>query len=255
MLEPMLWIQSLHSLNPIFLEIFLVFFAYSTIVVTYRVWSLPGLYAYMPLAIAIANIQVLKAAEFAFLPDPVALGTVLFSSTYLCTDIVTEMHGRKEATKLVLIGFAMYFFWTTVMIITVGYKPIDPALAPDWAWAAEVQQPMERIFLPTVSILAAGMISYLISELLDVIIYARIRKSGAGNYLWLRNNLSTYIATFVDNTIFSVLAWIVFAPDPLPLDVLFYTFILGTYLFRIFIATLDTPFLYLAVWSRSKRAA
>ena len=65
-------------------------------------------------------------------------------------------------------------------------------------------------------------------------------------YLWLRNNLSTMTSSLIDSFIFSILAWIIFNPEPLDFFTVFITFILGTYILRIFISLIDTPFVYLA---------
>ena len=67
-----------------------------------------------------------------------------------------------------------------------------------------------------------------------------------GRWLWLRNNASTAASSLIDNTIFSVLAWVVFAADPLPWSTVIFTFILGTYWLRLLVAVMDTPILYLS---------
>ena len=68
--------------------------------------------------------------------------------------------------------------------------------------------------------------------------------------MWLRNNASTAISALIDNTIFSVLAWIVFAADPLPWSTVIFTFILGTYWLRLIVAAMDTPIIYLSRYVR-----
>ena len=65
----------------------------------------------------------------------------------------------------------------------------------------------------------------------------------------LRNNASTWISALIDNTVFSVLAWVVLAPEPMAWQPLIFTYILGTYVLRIAVAALDTPFVYLARWA------
>ena len=65
-------------------------------------------------------------------------------------------------------------------------------------------------------------------------------------YLWLRNNLSTILSSLLDNIIFSLLAWFILNPNPETLYNIIMIYILGTYILRIFIALIDTPFLYLS---------
>jgi hypothetical protein len=65
-------------------------------------------------------------------------------------------------------------------------------------------------------------------------------------FLWLRNNLSTILSSLVDNTVFSFLAWIILNPNPESLYNVIMIYIFGTYILRIFIALIDTPFMYLS---------
>ena len=68
------------------------------------------MYVYTVLAIIVANIQVLKIVNFPFFENPIALGTILFSTTFLTTDILTEYYGVKSARKNILIGFLGFLF-------------------------------------------------------------------------------------------------------------------------------------------------
>ena len=90
------------------------------------------------------------------------------------------------------------------------------------------------------------MIAYLLSQYFDVWIYGLIKKISANKNLWLRNNLSTFLSSLIDNTVFSLLAWILLNPNPETFYNVIMIYILGTYLLRVFIAILDTPFLYCA---------
>ena len=90
------------------------------------------------------------------------------------------------------------------------------------------------------------MIAYLSSQYFDVWLFSFLKKIFRDKYLWLRNNISTFSSSLIDNIIFSILAWIVFNPNPLDFYTVFFTYILGTYFLRILVAIFDTPFIYLA---------
>ncbi len=90
------------------------------------------------------------------------------------------------------------------------------------------------------------MIAYLFSQYFDVWFYEKISNITKKRFLWLRNNFSTMISALIDNTIFSIFAWIILNPNPLDFNTVLFTFILGTYVLRVFIAIFDTPFIYLA---------
>ena len=175
--------------------------------------------------------------DFFYSPEPVALGTALFASIFLCTDILSEHFGREKARKNVLIGFASFLFMTIIMLITIGLKPSTN----DWA-----QDSLANVFTPMSRFFIASMIAYLASQYFDVWIYSTIKNITKNRYLWLRNNLSTILSSLVDNTIFSLLAWIILNPNPETLYNVIMIYILGTYILRIFIALIDTPFIYLS---------
>lgn len=205
-----------------------------------------GLYAYIAVAIIAANVQVLKAVQFNVYPEPVALGTVLFSSTYLVTDILGEKYGRKMATKGVFIGFFAHLFFSITMLFTLGFPPLTAEQAgEDMAWALPYHDHIAALFTLQFSLFTAGAIAYLSSQLYDVWLYGWLKSKTKGKYLWLRNNISTAVSGLIDNTIFSVLAWMVLNSNPLPFKTVLVTYILGTYWLRLLIALLDTPVMYM----------
>lgn len=210
-----------------------------------------GLYAFIVIGIIGANIQVLKSVQFGVLPDPVGLGTILFASTYLATDILNEHYGPQAARRAVWLGFAGLLTWVVLMLLTLGFRPLTPEQAGDaLAWSLPVHDAMVTLFQPAPMFFVAGMIAYLTSQFHDVWLYALLRRRTNQRYLWLRNNLSTWISALIDNIIFSLLAWIILpmllGEQALPLLTVIYTYILGTYVLRIIVAALDTPFIYLS---------
>ena len=227
----------LNSLNTFTLWLIMLLFCFSSILIFLELFGYAGLYVYSALAVIIGNIQVLKTVDFFYSPEPVALGTILFSSTYLCTDILSEHFGKDKAQKNVLISFVSFLFVTIVMLVTIGFNPS----ANDWA-----QDSLENIFTPMSRFFIASMIAYLISQYFDVWIYSTIKNLTMNRFLWLRNNLSTILSSLIDNTVFSILAWIILNPNPETFYNVIMIYILGTYILRIFIAFIDTPFMYLS---------
>ena len=227
----------LGSLNTFVLWIIMLLFCFSSILIFLKLFSFAGLYVYSALAVIFGNIQVLKTVDFFYSPEPVALGTILFASTFLCTDILSEHFGKDKAQKNVLIGFISFLFVTIIMLITIGFNPS----ANDWA-----QDSLENIFTPMSRFFIASMIAYLVSQYFDVWVYSTIKNLTMNRFLWLRNNLSTILSSLVDNTVFSILAWIILNPNPETFYNVIMTYILGTYILRIVIALIDTPFMYLS---------
>ena len=240
------FIRVLNQSNPLVLDVASLLIYFTIIAFTYAKWGKNCLYVFIAVATIAANIQVLKPVQYGIFSDPVGLGTVLFSTTYLCTDILSEFESPKAARTAVFLGFFGMLLWTIILMITMGYSPLTPEQAGEgWSWALPIQSQMEGLFLPIPAFFLASLFAYLISQLNDIYIYDWINKKTSGKYLWLRNNASTWISALVDNTIFSLLAFVVLAGDPLPLSVVIPTYILGTYMFRVVIAATDTPFIYL----------
>ncbi|MEM1202359.1 MAG: queuosine precursor transporter [Acidobacteriota bacterium] len=240
-------VSSMQGLPPELLWPVMLVVCFSAVLALHRLFGEAGLYAYVAVSVLGANVQVLKAVKFAVYPEPVALGTVMFASSYLATDILAEHYGSAAARKGVFLGFASYLIFTVVMLLTLGFAPLTPEQAgDDMAWAVANHDHLAAIFMHSPALFAAGMIAYLTSQLHDVWLFGRLKKAFAGRWLWLRNNISTAVSALIDNTLFSILAWIVFAADPLPFATVFWVYILGTYWLRLLVALLDTPFVYLA---------
>ena len=216
-------------------SLYMLLLAFFFPLVFMRFWGKSGLYCYIVIAILTANVQVLKIVEFPFLADPVALGSIAFGSTFLSFDLINEYYGRRAATKGVWLGFLGMAVWTTFLLLTLGYQPYP---------GDEMHGHLEMVFTPMPAFLLASLIAYFVSSYSNVFLYSTCKRFLP--HLWLRNNISTAASLFIDNTTFSFFAFWVFAAQPVPFDALVATYIFGTYLFRVFIALLDTPFLYLS---------
>jgi len=229
--------EILNNLNPEIIWLLMLIFCFISILIFIRLFGYVGIFIYSALAVIAGNIQVLKTVDFFYSPEPVALGTILFASTFLCTDILSEYYGKEKARTNILIGFCAFLFMTLLMVLTIGFKPSEG----DW-----VQESMSNIFTPMTRFFIASMIAYLISQYFDVWFFSYLKKITSEKYLWLRNNLSTIVSSLVDNTVFSIFAWILLNPETVSVYNVIMIYILGTYLLRILIALLDTPFIYVA---------
>ncbi len=249
MLDPAAFIAALNAQPPEFVWLLTLLLCFGAILAMLRLFGPTGLYVYIAVAVIGANIQVLKSVQFSVYSSPVALGTILFASTFLCTDILAEHYGRDAARRGVWMGFSALLFFNVVMLLTLGFAPLTDAQAgAEMAWAVPMHGHLEALFTPAPALFAAGMAAYLLSQYHDIWLYQALSRLTGKRHLWLRNNASTWISGLIDNTVFSVLAWVVFAADPIGWQPLIFTFILGTYLLRVAVALLDTPFVYAARW-------
>ena len=228
---------TLNSLSTEFMWVIMLLFCFISILIFLRLFGYVGIFIYSSLAVIVGNIQVLKTVNFFYSPEPVALGTILFASTFLCTDILSEYYGKDKAKTNILIGFCAFLFMTSIMVITIGFKPSSG----DW-----IQESLSNVFTPMTRFFIASMIAYLISQYFDVWLYNYLKNISSDRFLWFRNNFSTVASSLVDNTVFSIFAWILLNPETVSVYNVIMIYILGTYFLRIIIALLDTPFIYFA---------
>jgi hypothetical protein len=197
-----------------------------------------GLVVYSSVAVIIANLQVQTATHYSFFQEPIALGTIVFSSIFMVSGILTEYYGKAKAQQAVWLSFTAMILITFFMLLTIGFKPAKGFYA--------AHQAMCVLFLPAPALIAASLIAYAVGQLNDIWIFAMLSRLTRGKYLWLRSFVGTLVGAFLDNLIFSILAWIIFAPHPLSWKTVFFTYVLGTYLLRVFVALVGIPFIYLA---------
>lgn len=214
------------------------FTIFTLITLAYKFFGKSGLYAWVGISVILANVQVAKIISFFGLVT--AMGNVIYGSSFLATDILTEKYGKEYARKAVFIGFFMLVSTAIIMKLTLLFIPhpsdtLSPAL--------------EQIFgfMPDATI--ASLTAYLISQLHDVWAFDFWKRKTEGRHLWLRNNASTMVSQLIDNVIFTTLFFVVFNPSfvsSLGISGIFEIF-LTSYLMKFIVAVLDTPFIYMAM--------
>lgn len=229
--------------------VLLLLFCYGSLLLLLKLFGRAGAFMYIPVAIIAGNIQLFNPVFPGTYGQIIPLGTILFTSTFLATDILNEVYGKAIAKKAMFMGFAGYLLFSLLMVLTIGFPPLNDA-QNDQATVeniANFHDQITMLFQPFPAFFVASMVAFLVSQLFDIWCFDALKQRFFGERLWLRNNASTIISALLDNTVFSVLAWQVFQASGAPVDseTLIYTFILGTYVLRIIIAVLDTPFVYL----------
>ena len=208
-------------------------------ILAYRFFGKNGLYAWIAVAIILANIQVMKTVGFFGLVT--ALGNIIYGTTFLTTDILCENYSKKEARKAVWIGFFMLIAVTITMQICLEFVPHESdTLSPS----------LQQIFglLPRITI--ASLTAYLISQFHDVWAFTFWKKLFKGKHLWFRNNLSTMTSQLVDNIIFTWIAFVGFFglfgwEQVFSWSIIFQIFVVS-YTMKWIVAIFDTPFVYLS---------
>lgn len=236
----------LHLLSPEIVSSFTFVFAAISMLLLLRYFSIAGLYVFMAVTYITANIQVMNAAEFSFLPHPVALGTILFGLTFCVSDIITECFGPKQARAGVILSFCSLLMITILMHLNLGLEPLNNNYGTEYDNFRRARESINILFSQMPGVFLASIIAYMTSQFCDIYIFDALHRRMGENYLWLRANISTILSVLLDNTIFSVLAWVVFSPTPVDMQTLMFTYIFGTALIRCSLTIVNTPLIYAA---------
>jgi len=195
------------------------------------------------LFITMSQILAAKIGDFTVfdyqITAPVAV--LIFPFTFQITDMVNENFGQKATHRMIFIAFITQIF----MAIFIWFSIEVPA-APFWGfdWASdpvEAQQFWLNFFGSTIRITIASWISFIITENLDAILFAKLKKWTKGKNLWIRNVFSDIPTLALDSLIFISIAFV----GEFPIDVVL-IMIWGQMLTKWFFGVIDTPFMYLS---------
>ena len=219
-----------------------VILIYGAVIVAYKLFGKIGMYFMTVIATILANIEVLMLVDGFGMEQ--TLGNVMFASTYLVTDILSENEGKKSATKAVWLGV----FTSVIMLTFTQYWLLYTPSQNDWA-----SEHIAAIFSTTPRLLAASFLGYIISQRFDVWLYHKwwdfsIKKTGnSKGLLWLRNNGSTLISQIINTVIFTTIAfWGVYETKT------FISVMISSYVIYVFTSLLDTPAVYIARYMKEK---
>ena len=219
-----------------------VILIYGAVLLAYRFFGKTGLYAMTAIMTVLANIEVLIIVEGFGMEQ--TLGNVMFASTFLITDILSENEGKKSASRAVWIGV---FSSLTMLAFTQYWLLYTPA-ETDWA-----SEHIRAIFSTTPRMLFASFLAYVISQRFDVWLYHRFwdmtsRLTGSKmSLLWLRNNGATLISQVLNTLIFTFTAFYGWYDTESLIHIM-----LSSYLIFIVTSLLDTPVVYLGRLMKQK---
>ena len=170
-----------------------------------------------------------------------SVGILPYPITFLITDLISEIFGKKKANQVVVAGIFASFFSIGIVLVAdavpaIANSPINDAT-------------FNEVFSLSPLAVLASMIAYLLAQFVDIRIYHFWKKITQGKHLWLRNNFSTFASQFLDTftvilllCFFGVLSWDMFLG-----------LVVSGFIFKVLVAVIDTPFLYLFVYLIRKR--
>lgn len=171
----------------------------------------------------------------------ISVGILPYPITFLITDLISEIYGKKRANDIVIAGIFASLFSVLILLVAdyvpaIANSPIDNTL-------------FKTVFSKTLLAVGSSMFAYLLAQFIDIKIYHFWKKLTHGKHLWLRNNCSTWVSQFIDTlAIISLLCYF----EVLPWES-FKGLLISGFLFKVLMAFLDTPFLYFGVYLFRKR--
>lgn len=171
----------------------------------------------------------------------ISVGILPYPITFLITDLISEIYGKKKANEVVFGGIIASFFAMGIIYIS--------NFVPATSWSPVSDEMFSTVFGSTSIAVISSMLAYLFAQFVDIQIYHFWKSITKGKHLWLRNNFSTFLSQFIDTATvlillcsFGEIQWRLFTG-----------LLMAGFLFKVIIAALDTPILYIFVFFIRKR--
>ena len=189
----------------------------------------------------VASLVLANAMVFKFVDVPlpfiglatISIGVLPYPITFLCTDLISELYGKKRADAIVLTGFV-------VSVYMLGLLQLGRILPVSHLQDEMIQEHYMAVFGQSGRAIVGSMAAYLLAQFIDVRLYHFWRRLTNGRHLWLRNNASTMLSQLLDTT---VVVTILFAGVWTWSQI--GAVILASYAYKLLVAAADTPLLYL----------
>ena len=213
---------------------------FCAILLLFRFFGREGLVAYIVLGSVVSNLQVLKTAVLQTSSQPIVLGTVVFTSLFWAMEVMSEHEGPQVARTTLTLSF-----WAPVLVmvwmgLTIAHEPV-PSLKN-----LEVQKALEILFHPAPALFASGICAYFVSQRVGIFLFTVLKKKFKDAYLGVRAVGVILVAGFLDNVLFSILAWKIFSIQDITWGELFWIYIMGASGLRVLLSLAAGPLIYCA---------
>lgn len=190
---------------------------------------LNGIFVGLLILANIVAVKLFSIGDWIILPAAV----IIYIFTYPIIDVIVEVYGKKEAQRTVNSGLIMQILALIFIAITI-HLPAAPIFND--------QESFQTILNGSFRVILASLISYAVSQNLDVFVFNKLKAIHGPKKLWLRNNASTMLSQLIDTTIFITIAFY----GTVPIAVLG-SLILTQYVFKFVASISTTPIVYLLV--------
>jgi queuosine precursor transporter len=173
----------------------------------------------------------------------VSVGIFAYPISFLATDILVEVRGKKMSNIFILCGIIALILSIILVFIGIIMPP---------AFYYEFNDAYTQVFSNSIRIIIASIFAFILSQIHDIWAFSFIKQKTKGRFLWFRNNVSTIFSQLIDTTLFMFIGFYLMTPEFTVLRII--GMIIPYWILKVGFAIIDTPFVYLGVkWLKSKK--
>ena len=209
------FVDYLHLLPNIGVSLLNYIFCIFLIFIINKYFKYVGLCCYLVLCGIIANIQVLYPVKYELINLTTLLGTFVFSTNFLVTDIINSKYGKENAMKSICFTLTFEIFFLVNMLFTIGHTSVSQNELIELGMKDNIKS-IQTIFLPVPRILISSYISYFVSQTAEVFLLKKTNNS------IIKHNIALFISSILlDNIVFTFLAFYLLAPQQMSWNEMF----------------------------------
>ena len=191
-----------------------------------------------------ANIS-LFGSKFSF---HLTAGVLLWPVVFVMTDIINEYYGPKGVRFLSFLAIGLIAFSFLIYNAAIALKPSEY-----FSIGNGIDRPDDAfrgIFGQGLWIIIGSIAAFLLSQVLDVLVFHRIKKATGEKAIWLRATGSTIVSQLIDSFVVLFIAFYIGKRiqagqgDPWSMQQVLTTGT-GNYIYKFIVALLMTPVIYL----------
>ena len=206
-----------------------------------------ALYIFGVMTMTLMGAKIMPFGSLFGLSFNISVAIFLLPLMFVLTDVVNEIYGRTRAKQLVWLGVGVQILLIPFILLVISL-PHAERFEP-------LNDDYNTIFSLSARFAIASLTAYTIAGLLDVLIFARLKKSCKERFVWLRSNLSNFINALVDTAVFMTVAFYgVFISGFSENALLLAGLILPYWLIKCIMSIVSTPLVYAGIkWLRKRK--
>ncbi|MBK8499073.1 MAG: queuosine precursor transporter [Flavobacteriales bacterium] len=193
------------------------------------------------LGITKADFTLLGQGHMSFV---LSVGVLPWPIVFIMTDVINDYYGVRGVRFLTVLTAALIAFAFVVMYFAMGMPPADFWLGMNAsAGVPDMQAAFAGVFGQGMNIILGSLTAFILGQLIDALIFRRIKRLTGDKRIWLRATGSTVISQLIDSVVVTYVAFWIMRDD--------FSFarctamVLTAYAYKLVVALLATPLVYL----------